>query len=207
MAVTTLGFDIAALELFVPLLSGASVVVTARETVQDPSALSRAIVASGSTIVQGTPTLWDGLAADAAGDLQGLTILAGGEPLSERLSAALRTIGRRVLNLYGPTETTIWSALQEVDADGVPPIGRPIWNTQVYVLDGEPVAGSGRCDRGALRLRAWSGARLCGACGTDGGAVCRRPVRRWRPDVPDRGPGAVARRTGCWSSSVGRTTR
>ena len=114
MAVTTLGFDIAALELFVPLLSGASVVVTARETVQDPSALSRAIVASGSTIVQGTPTLWDGLAAEAAGDLQGLTILVGGEPLSERLSAALRTIGRRVLNLYGPTETTIWSALQEV---------------------------------------------------------------------------------------------
>ena len=194
MAVTTLGFDIAALELFVPLLSGASVVVTARETVQDPGALSRAIVASGSTIVQGTPTLWDGLAADAAGDLQGLTILVGGEPLSERLSAALRTIGRRVLNLYGPTETTIWSALQEVDADGAPPIGRPIWNTQVYVLDGSLspvpagvigelyVSGLGLA-RGYVGRAGLTAERFVADPFGDGGRMYRTgDLARWRAD-------------------------
>ena len=137
MAVTTLGFDIAALELFVPLISGASVVVTARETVQDPCCA----VACDRCERQHDRAGHADLVGRACGGccrriFKGLTILVGGEPLSERLSAALRTIGRRVLNLYGPTETTIWSALQEVDADGVPPIGRPIWNTQVYVLDG-----------------------------------------------------------------------
>src|SRR5262249_61289322 len=76
--------------------------------------------------------------------LQGLTMLVGGEPLTDRLSLALRGLGGRVTNLYGPTETTIWSAVMALDDDDAqtPPLGGPIWHTRIYVLDGclEPVA-------------------------------------------------------------------
>ena len=100
-------------------------------------------------------------------------------------------------NLYGPTEASIdvtrWACGGDQSAEV--PIGRPIWNTQVYVLDGglEPVP-AGVVGRAVHRGRG-SGARLSEPRRADGGAVCRRPERRGRqPDVPDRGPGAVAGR-------------
>src|SRR5262249_60740899 len=74
---------------------------------------------------------------------QGLTMLRAGKPLTDRLSLALRGLGARVTNLYGPTETTVWSAVMARDDDDAqtPPLGCPIWNTRIYVLDGclEPV--------------------------------------------------------------------
>src|SRR5262249_27305329 len=143
IAVTTIGFDIAALELFLPLISGAGLAIAARETVQDPPALARAIEKTGSTILQGMPTLWHALTTNGAEGVRGLTMLVGGEPLTDKLSLALRGLGGRVTNLYGPTETTIWSAVMALDGDDAqtPPLGRPIWNTRIYVLDGclEPV--------------------------------------------------------------------
>ncbi|MGH8742453.1 MAG: AMP-binding protein, partial [Burkholderiales bacterium] len=168
LAVTTIGFDIAALELYLPLLCGAAVAVAAGETVKDMPALLRALSASGATMLQGTPTLWQALvnqakeSVDGAGGgsaLAGLRMLVGGEALSGVLWQAMRELGGSVDNLYGPTETTIWSAAMRLDGgldgglDGAPldagaspPIGCPIWNTRVYVLDGglEPVA-SGVC--------------------------------------------------------------
>ena len=145
LAVTTIGFDIAALELYLPLLGGASIAIASRETVQDAQALAKTIGESGATVMQATPTLWQTLMADGGEhlpDLKGLAMLTGGEPLPGELARTLAAHGRTLTNLYGPTETTIWSAVMALagdelgeDAEG-PPIGRPIWNTRAYVLDG-----------------------------------------------------------------------
>ena len=89
LAVTTVGFDIAALELYLPLLAGAGVVIAPRATVQDPRALARAIRGSGATIMQATPTLWRSVIsedASAGQDLAGLAMLVGGEQLSGELA-------------------------------------------------------------------------------------------------------------------------
>ena len=150
LAVTTIGFDIAALELYLPLIEGAGVVLAPQQTMQDPGALVRLIRHSGATLMQGTPTLWQALAAEGEqvrGALRGLRMLVGGEALSGGLAAALQDLGGELVNLYGPTETTIWSAMMPLEAPppqgtacaagcSAPPIGCPIWNTRVYVLDG-----------------------------------------------------------------------
>lgn len=137
MAVTTIAFDIAALELFMPLAHGASVVITPRDVVRDPRALAQAIRNHGATVMQATPSLWQALLADHLEAVKGLKPLVGGEALPGALARQMRKLGHKVLNLYGPTETTIWStamALDGADLDN-PPIGRPVWNTTVHVLD------------------------------------------------------------------------
>ncbi|WP_019631231.1 amino acid adenylation domain-containing protein [Actinomadura atramentaria] len=133
LAVTTFGFDIANLELFVPLAAGARVVVAARETVGDPAALAALIERSGATLMQATPSLWRGLLAARPAALAGLRVLVGGEALPAPLADGLRAAAPAVTNLYGPTETTVWSTA--ADVTGTPDIGRPIANTRVHVLD------------------------------------------------------------------------
>ena len=138
LAVTTFGFDIAMLELFVPLLAGARLLLADRETVRDPLALAAAVTAGGATLMQATPSHWQALVALAPDCLGGLRLLTGGEALGEPLAAALQDAASAVFNVYGPTETTIWSTASAVagrSRPGAPPIGRPIANTQVYVLD------------------------------------------------------------------------
>ncbi|MFJ8792347.1 amino acid adenylation domain-containing protein [Streptomyces sp. NPDC102462] len=137
LAVTTVGFDIAGLELFVPLLSGAAVVVAEREVVRDPVALCTLIRTADATTMQATPSLWRAVLAEDASVLAGLRVLVGGEALPPDLAEALTQHATSVINLYGPTETTIWSTQWPVTAEGArrPRIGRPIANTQVYVLD------------------------------------------------------------------------
>lgn len=141
LAVTTFGFDIANLELFVPLAAGAELLVASRETVRDPAALAAAVTASGATLMQATPSLWQALVADHAPQLAGVKALVGGEALPEPLAHALTAHCASVTNLYGPTETTIWSTAALLTSGaraghGPPPIGRPLANTRVYVLDG-----------------------------------------------------------------------
>ncbi|MFC4464297.1 amino acid adenylation domain-containing protein [Streptomyces xiangluensis] len=133
-AVTTVGFDIAGLELFLPLLHGAQVVLAPRETVRDPAALAALIEESGATIVQATPSLWHAL-IDTGEVPAGVRVLVGGEALPASLARTLTEGGRPVTNLYGPTETTIWSTAAEVHTSGEVSIGAPIANTRVYVLD------------------------------------------------------------------------
>ncbi|AZQ32224.1 amino acid adenylation domain-containing protein [Streptomyces cyaneochromogenes] len=137
LAVTTVGFDIAGLELFVPLLSGAAVVVAEREAVRDPAALCGLITGQGVSVMQATPSLWRALLAEDAAVLGGVRVLVGGEALPADLAQALAARAASVTNLYGPTETTIWSTAWEVTAERArqPRIGRPIANTRVYVLD------------------------------------------------------------------------
>jgi amino acid adenylation domain-containing protein len=133
LAVTTVGFDIAGVELFAPLVAGATVVLAARDTVREPARLSR-LLPGGVTVMQATPSLWHALLDEEDADLTGVDVLVGGEALPTDLAAALRARARSVTNLYGPTETTIWSTAVRL-AGGTPPIGSAIGNTQVYVLD------------------------------------------------------------------------
>ncbi|TCO60560.1 non-ribosomal peptide synthase/polyketide synthase [Actinocrispum wychmicini] len=134
LAVTTIAFDIAALEMYLPLISGATVVVADRETVRDPALLSALAVRTGATIMQATPSLWQALTSSHPDEIRGIRMLVGGEALPAALARAMYDVGSEVTNLYGPTETTIWSTMSTVDRTA-PTIGRPIWNTQVYLLD------------------------------------------------------------------------
>jgi enterobactin synthetase component F len=140
IAVTTIGFDIAALEMFLPLLAGGAMVLADRRTVQSPAELARWLTSQGVTVMQATPSLYQLMVKDrsnAAAALDGLTLIVGGETLPPPLAASLHRRARRLFNVYGPTETTIWSTLHEMsEADcAAPPIGIPIDNTRVYVLD------------------------------------------------------------------------
>ncbi|MDQ2908259.1 MAG: amino acid adenylation domain-containing protein [Candidatus Eremiobacteraeota bacterium] len=135
LAVTTLSFDIAALELWLPLVVGARVAIAPREAVMDGRRLAELLSSSGATMMQATPATWRLLlAAGWTGD-PNLTVLCGGEALPPDLAAALLPRGRALWNMYGPTETTIWSALQRVRAGEPISLGRPIANTQLYVLE------------------------------------------------------------------------
>ncbi|WP_098026280.1 non-ribosomal peptide synthetase [Streptomyces sp. st115] len=135
LAVTTVSFDIAALELFVPLLGGATVVLAADDDVRDPFALAALIRSSAPTVMQATPSLWR-LLADAAPDaLGGLRALSGGEPLPADLADILSRHANGLVNLYGPTETTIWSTAAVLGPGTPPHVGRPVRRTRAYVLD------------------------------------------------------------------------
>ena len=114
------------------------------EAVHNPPALAQLIRHSGATHVQATPSLWRVLLASSETKLDDVHVLVGGEALSAELAARLKGMAARVTQFYGPTETTVWSTAFELDEIGAdpPPIGRPILNTQVYVLDEDrqPVA-------------------------------------------------------------------
>nr|BFD94145.1 non-ribosomal peptide synthetase [Kitasatospora sp. Xyl93] len=133
VAVTTVSFDIAALELFLPLVSGASVVVAPREVVRDPAALTRLVVSSGATVVQGVPSLWRAL-LDVDGWPAGVWALVGGEALPAELAQRFTALGIEAVNLYGPTEATVWATSAEVAAGPVL-VGRPFAGVRGYVLD------------------------------------------------------------------------
>ncbi|MFI1019138.1 condensation domain-containing protein, partial [Streptomyces sp. NPDC020965] len=136
LAVTTWSFDIAGLEVWLPLLAGAGVVIGADGLVLDPSASAALIESAGVTVMQATPALWQELLLRDADAVRGLRVLVGGEALSASLADALTAGAREVTNLYGPTETTIWSTAGRLTAGGAVTLGRPIWNTRVFVLDG-----------------------------------------------------------------------
>ncbi|MFJ2852383.1 amino acid adenylation domain-containing protein [Streptomyces rubiginosohelvolus] len=135
LAVTTVSFDIAALELFVPLLGGATVVLAADDDVTDPFALAGLIRSTAPTVMQATPSLWRVLADADPDALGGLRALSGGEPLPADLADTLTRHANGLVNLYGPTETTIWSTAAVLDRGEPPHVGRPLRRTRAYVLD------------------------------------------------------------------------
>ncbi|MBB4129680.1 non-ribosomal peptide synthetase [Xanthomonas sp. 3075] len=139
LAVTTITFDIAGLELYLPLLVGARVVIAPAGITHDPRGLSRLIAHEQISVVQATPSLWRILLANQDLALDRIHALVGGEALIPELATQLLSRVGRLTQLYGPTETTIWSTimpLQLTDA-AAPPIGRPLLNTRVYVLDAQ----------------------------------------------------------------------
>jgi amino acid adenylation domain-containing protein len=141
VAVTTLSFDIAGLELFGPLLAGATVVIAPRETTLDATRLAGLLETSNATILQATPATWRLLIEGGWPGRAGLKMLCGGEALPPDLATKLLGLGQELWNMYGPTETTIWSTICKViEVTPKVSIGRPIANTQVYVLEpsGDP---------------------------------------------------------------------
>ncbi|MGF1425057.1 amino acid adenylation domain-containing protein [Kitasatospora sp. LaBMicrA B282] len=138
LATTTICFDIAGLELYLPLLSGAGVVLADTDTARDPKALLELMTCHGVTLAQATPSLWQALLPEESRSaLSGVRVLVGGEALPVELARALGESAHAVTNMYGPTETTVWSTNRPVDNDSASrgSIGFPIDNTQVYVLD------------------------------------------------------------------------
>jgi len=141
-AITPISFDISGLELWLPLVSGARVVIADRATAADGDALARLLARTRTSLLQATPATWR-LLAQSGARLSGLRALCGGEALPSDVADFFTRAGLTAFNVYGPTETTIWSAVAPVPRkSGMPiPIGRPIANTRIYVLDGfmEPV--------------------------------------------------------------------
>jgi amino acid adenylation domain-containing protein len=136
LAVTTLSFDIAGLELFLPLSVGARVVVVDRAVAADGKRLGQRLAETGATVMQATPATWRLLLEAGWQGSPGLKILCGGEALPWELAQQLLSRGASLWSLYGPTETTVWSAVMPVSAaHGWVSLGWPIANTQLYVLD------------------------------------------------------------------------
>jgi len=136
LAVTTLSFDIAGLELYLPLLVGARVVLASREVAADGIRLADLLERSKATVMQATPATWRVLVESGWQGNSKFKILCGGEALSRELARQLLSRCGELWNLYGPTETTIWSTVGRVtSSEDKISIGRPIANTWIYILD------------------------------------------------------------------------
>jgi len=136
LAVTTLSFDIAVLELLLPLTVGATAIIAPTGTAADGHALSSLLEQCTPTIMQATPATWRMLLSTGWNGAPDLRILCGGESLDQGLAGKLLECSRDLWNMYGPTETTIWSTCECItDASEPITIGRPIANTITRVLD------------------------------------------------------------------------
>ena len=123
------------LGLFLPLIAGAQVVIGARNVIEDGAALASAILQAGVTVMQATPATWRMLLAADWQPQSRIKALCGGEPLPMDLAGDLLQRVGALWNMYGPTETTIWSTCQMITNPNDVAIGRPIANTNAYVLD------------------------------------------------------------------------
>ncbi|MFB6809230.1 amino acid adenylation domain-containing protein, partial [Streptomyces sp. NPDC056387] len=197
LAVTTVGFDIAALEIFGPLLSGAAVILASHQDVRGGGPLLDIMEKWDVTVMQATPSLWQMLMGFDTEPIRGMRVLVGGEPLPSGLCGDLHDLGCRVLNVYGPTETTVWSTAAPIEGEAVqsPPIGRPLDNTSVYVLDGSLnlvpvgvagelyVAGAGLARGYVGRSGLTAGRFVADPFGSAGSRMYRTgDVVRWRGD-------------------------
>ncbi|MFN0041076.1 MAG: amino acid adenylation domain-containing protein [Burkholderiales bacterium] len=136
LAVTTLSFDISVLELFLPLTRGGRVVIATRDQAADPAVLAELLQTHRVNVMQATPSTWRLLLNDGWAGSAALVALCGGEPLPADLATKLLGKVKALWNMYGPTETTIWSTCEQIaaGADQIT-VGSPIDNTVIYVLD------------------------------------------------------------------------
>jgi len=135
-AVTTVSFDIAGLELYLPLIVGARIELVSKQVATDGADLSQLLDASGATLLQATPATFRMLIEAGWKGNQSCRALCGGEAVSRSLADNILERVSELWNMYGPTETTIWSTVDKVERDAAPiSIGRPIANTQIHILD------------------------------------------------------------------------
>jgi amino acid adenylation domain-containing protein len=190
-ALTTLTFDIAGLEIYLPLALGGRVEVVEREEASDGRALARRMAVAGATALQGTPATWRLLLESGWAGQPGLKALCGGEALPRELASALAARGVELWNLYGPTETAVWSAAGLVavaSGEGAVGLGRPLARTRFQVVDRElelsPVGAAGEL--------------LIGGAGVARGYWCRPELtaERFVPDPWSTTAGGRVYRTG-----------
>jgi amino acid adenylation domain-containing protein len=190
LAVTTVSFDIAGLEIFLPLATGARIELADREEAQDGRRLAARITDAGITALQATPATWRLLLATGWEGSPRLRALCGGETLPRDLAAVLAPRVAELWNVYGPTETTVWSSSYRVDGDntGSVPVGQPIDGTALYVL--------GRA--GELVPPGGLGELAIGGAGVARGYLGRPDLtaERFVPDPFSPVPGARLYRTG-----------
>ncbi|RZL44230.1 MAG: amino acid adenylation domain-containing protein, partial [Pedobacter sp.] len=138
LAITTISFDIAGLELYLPLISGAELVIADAEATKDGRILLNILSEKKISIMQATPSTWQMILDSGWENKFDLKVLSGGEALPKDLAPKLLELSDELWNMYGPTETTIWSTVKQIQADDkVLTIGLPINNTQVYIMDEE----------------------------------------------------------------------
>jgi amino acid adenylation domain-containing protein len=191
---TTFAFDISALEFLVPLSRGGTVVVAEAQAQTRPERLIEIINEFGVDVVQATPTTWRMIVGLGGLDLTGRWLLCGGEPLGAALARKLLATGGRLVNVYGPTETTIWSTAEPVqqEPEGSPAVGRPIANTTIAVVDefgadcpvdivGEVVIGGAGVAAGYLGRADLTAERFI-VRGETGRAYRTGDLGRWRDD-------------------------
>ncbi len=135
LSFTSIAFDISALEILGPLLWGMEVEIASSESIMNPSSLIQLVLASLPTLIQATPGFLQMMINAGWKDGQGIKILCGGEALSQGLATAILNTGASLWNVYGPSETTIWSTISSITPHKTVNIGKPIANTQVYVLN------------------------------------------------------------------------
>ncbi|HYW19654.1 MAG TPA: amino acid adenylation domain-containing protein [Nodularia sp. (in: cyanobacteria)] len=136
LSVTTLSFDIAGLEIFLPLIIGAKLILVSREVAMDGIQLLKQLNNTSTTVMQATPATWRILLDAGWQGKSQLKLLCGGEALTQTLADQLFSKCEQIWNLYGPTETTIWSTINQIkDPKQTITIGRPLANTQIYILD------------------------------------------------------------------------
>ncbi len=156
LAVTTLSFDIAGLEIWLPLTVGATVVIARTETAMNGRKLAAQLAQCGATVMQATPVTWRLLLEAGWEGNPDLKILCGGEAWAADLARELLPRCGSLWNMYGPTETTIWSAASQITRPETPVIGRPIGNTTFHVLDGQmqltPIGVAGELHIGGAGL-------------------------------------------------------
>jgi amino acid adenylation domain-containing protein len=157
VAVTTFSFDIAGLEIFLPLVTGARLIFLSRDDAADGFRVLHHLTASNATILQATPSTWRMLLEAKWPGNPRLKMLCGGEALPRELATQLLAKGGELWNMYGPTETTIWSSAARITKeDASISIGQPIANTQLYILDPHlqpvPMGVTGELHIGGLGL-------------------------------------------------------
>ncbi|WP_370476576.1 non-ribosomal peptide synthetase [Tamlana flava] len=136
LAVTNISFDISILELFLPLISGATVVMASEEMINDPDLITAALEEHKVSIMQATPVYWQLLVESGWAGKNDMKALCGGDVLTRQLALDLLKRSESLWNMYGPTETTIWSSVCKINKnDENITIGHPINNTQLYILD------------------------------------------------------------------------
>jgi amino acid adenylation domain-containing protein len=135
LAVTTFSFDIAGLELYLPLIAGAHCIVCPTEVSRNPEWLMRELDQTRPTVMQATPSTWTMLFQAGWRNEQGVRVFCGGEALTPALRRAFIESGCELWNVFGPTETTIWSTLDHLESHDATTIGKPIANTQIYIVD------------------------------------------------------------------------
>ncbi|NUT04108.1 MAG: amino acid adenylation domain-containing protein [Hamadaea sp.] len=193
LAVTSLSFDIAGLELYAPLLAGGQVVLCDRETASGAETLRAALADVVPTVMQATPATWQLLLDGGWPGASDLVALCGGEALPVELASALAGRVGQLWNMYGPTETTIWSGALRLDGSDVA-IGGPLANTRIYLLDCHDqlvppgvtgqvhLAGDGLAD-GYLHAPALTAQRFVPDPYATGQRMYRTgDAARWRPD-------------------------